>query len=497
MELLQPYIPNERDGLKNTHRLKVYCSSFKIFSFLFTSIFLVQHSGTAQNNTSYKIFERTPLSQLQIPQPASLTPAVIVSANPTPNNNAAYNPQSTGSFFNNNIQAQNQRILQMDEAMRGGEHRELPNEVQQDMREFEAASSYNEWLVRSQYYRKAYNDLLHLNPDSFSITQAVFIVENAWSDNKYSYRDLQNRLKTEVKIVRQILKNEKLDVNNNMALNYAIQKRFKQGGSFYDTRTKSMIKVQSFKYDFTDYMGKKDYRQMFVSKLLLTGKGQCHSMPLGYLMIAEQMGAKAWLSLAPEHSFIRFMDAKGNLVNFETTNSNLVSNNWLTQSSYITAQALQNKIYLDTLSQRQLYAQVLSDLLMEYLKKFNYDGFAHEMHQRILSLNPKNMSALLIDAGIKRMIAIEELQNAGMPPEAELPKYPAAYRAYTDMAEAYQRVDDLGYQQMPPEAYQAWLKSVETEKQKQEQKAIQQQVQKEIRQMKMLPKSTLIHKPKD
>lgn len=207
----------------------------------------------------------------------------------------------------------------------------------------------------------------------------------------------------------------------------------------------------------------------------------------------EQVGAKAWLSLAPEHSFVRFADARGSLVNFETTNANLVSNNWLTQSSYITAQALQNRIYLDTLSQRNLYAQMLGDLLLGYLKKFNYDGFAHEIQQRILQINPENLTALIVDANIKMQIAAAEIKRAGNPPEEKLPQYPAAYRAYLSMQQAYARVDDLGYQSMPPEAYQAWLKSFEAAKEKQENKELKEKLQKEIKLLKSLPKPKVIY----
>ena len=97
-------------------------------------------------------------------------------------------------------------------------------------------------------------------------------------------------------------------------------------------------------------------------------------------------------------------------MNFETTNGNLVSNTWLAQSGYITAQALQNKTYLDTLSQRKLYAQMLSDLLLGYLDNFSYDDFAEQMRQRILQINADNTTALIIDANIKRQIAFQKIK---------------------------------------------------------------------------------------
>jgi len=236
---------------------------------------------------------------------------------------------------------------------------------------------------------------------------------------------------------------------------------------------------------------------MFALKMLGTGKGQCHSMPLLYLMIAEELGAKAWLSLAPEHSFIRFMDANNNLLNFETTNSNLVSTTWLHQSGYINAAAIKNKIYLDTLSQRQLYAQCMADLLLGYLSKFQYDGFAETMRQKILQLNPQNMTAMLLDAKLKTNMALHKINAAGRPLEKDLHNYPDAYLAYLLMQQSYDTVDGLGFQDMPAEAYQRWLKSVDQEKKKQENIELQQRIQREIKQQKQyIPKSTIVDRPR-
>ena len=218
--------------------------------------------------------------------------------------------------------------------------------------------------------------------------------------------------------------------------------------------------------------------------MLATGKGQCHSMPLMYLMVAEQLGAKAWLSLAPQHSFIQFADNNGKLMNFETTNGSLVSSTWLAESGYINSKAVRNSTYLDTLSTKQLYAQSLSDLLLGYLQKFDYDDFAEQIRQKILEVNSNNLTAHIIEANVKTQLAIQKINAAGKPKEEDLPKYPEAYQAYLAMQTAYNKVDDLGYQDLPKEAYQKWLKSIEQEKKKQVNQQLKEQLQKEIGQLK-------------
>lgn len=351
-----------------------------------------------------------------------------------------------------------------------------------------------EWLEQTKYYRKTFDILTRITPDHYSLSDVVYLVENAFMDDTLSYNRFQNTIHIYATLVKQILKREKLDTTDNVALNYGIQKLFSQANLLYNPKTNQSITVPPFKYDFNDFRGRQDFRNVFASKLLRTGKGQCHSLPLIYLCIAQELGAKAWLSLAPQHSFIQFADKKGKLVYFETTNGSLVSRTWMTQSGYITAKAIQNKTYLDTLSAKQLYAQCLADLLIGYNTKFRYDGYADQIEQAILHLNPNNLTAMVIDANNKTAIALDKIAAAGHPKQTDLIKHPDAYNAYLAMAAAYKKVDDLGYQEMPNDAYQHWLKSIDQEKSRQENREVKQRMQQEIQSLKRM-RSRVINNP--
>lgn len=234
---------------------------------------------------------------------------------------------------------------------------------------------------------------------------------------------------------------------------------------------------------------------MFVSKLMRTRTGQCHSLPLFFLCVAEQLNAKAWLSLSPNHSFIQYFDEEGHRYNFEPTNGNLVTQTWLMQSTYINSTALKNKTYLDTLSSRKLYAQCLSDLLMGHLMKIGYNQFSDHLANQILVIDPANVTALMTQANYYYYIFRDELKAAGNPPESNYPAYPRLDGAFKRMQEARQKVEQTGFQEMPEEAYQKWLKSLELEKQQQQHKAEQQRLQQQIKQLKNI-KSTIINQPK-
>lgn len=367
------------------------------FGTLLLTITLAWTQVNGQQPIKYDFFNKQPLGQIQIapPQPFQFTPVDVnnFSAKQNANFPIQPNPLLAGQ---SSIEQQNRQILQQHNMLPGPTNaRQVQQmaEVERDLMETEFYRKHVEWMNKTQSYKQAFNALAQLNPDSFSLTKAMFLVENAFLDSKLSYEQFQNAIKLRAQHVKQILKRENLNAKNDIALNYGIQKLFSQANAYYNSKTKQTVNIPPFKYDFEDFRGEKDYTKMFVYKMLATGKGQCHSMPLMYLMVAEQLGAKAWLSLAPQHSFIQFEDNNGKLMNFETTNGSLVSSIWLAQSGYINSKAVKNNTYLDTLSTKQLYAQSLSGLLLGYLHKFDYDDFAEQIRQKILQVNPNNLTA--------------------------------------------------------------------------------------------------------
>lgn len=507
----QAHLQGSQSQRRKTQPCKRACLHPRCPSYISLCIFNLLALGLTsiygQTPNSLTIFNRPTLSQLiqlpSTPQPATFQQIDINSfSRPT---NQQTQPYSTNPLLNNNnsIEQQNQLLLQQYNMLPGqisDEKRAAINSsIEQDIKDFrnpQQDNRYMEWLAKSQSYRQAFNELSKLNPNSFSITKAVFTVENAFFNNKYNYADFENVLKQSADLVKQILKRENLSPKSNTALNYGIMKLYQQNNTYYNSKTKRTITLKPLRYDFTDFMGKIDYTKMFTIKLLSTGKGQCHSLPLLYLMLAEQLGAKAYLSLAPQHSFIQFVDFKGNIMNFETTNGNLVSSNWLLQSGYINANALKSKVYLDTLSQRKLYAQCLADLLLGYESKFGYDDFTELIRQKIMQVNPDNMTANIIESNIKLQIAARKINEAGKPNESDLPNYPEAYQAYLNMQAAYDKIEGLGFQDMPPEAYQRWLKSIQQEKKKQETKEMQEKMKREIEYLKKV-KTTITDRTRD
>jgi hypothetical protein len=358
-------------------------------------------------------------------------------------------------------------------------------DIRKDVEDLDKGNAQREYLQATKIYRDAYSKLLQLNPENFSLADAVFITENAFYNNTISYAQYSNAIHHRVNLVRQILKREKLDTSNQLALNYGIQQLYQRDNGYYFADRNTTMNVPKLKYDFDDFMGDKDWSKMFVSKLIATNSGQCHSMPLLYLMIAQQLKAKAWLSISPQHSFIQFPDDNGNLLFYETTNGNIVSAQWMIQSGYINATAIKNKTFLDTFSQKQLWVYCLSDLLMGYMDKFGYDEFATQMRKKIEQLEPKNLTALIIDENEITKRTMRMIRAAGVKGVDDLPNHPNEYAAYKEMHAAYAKIDGTGYQDMPKEAYERWLKTIEDEKTKQENQEINRLISEQLKKAKV------------
>src|SRR5690606_15093546 len=240
------------------------------------------------------------------------------------------------------------------------------------------------------YYR-AYDNLAKFDPENYSITDAVFIVENAYNNNDRNFHAAyQGQIQKATNIIRQQIKKSGIEESDNVAKNLSIFKYFAQ-----DSKQNGKVVHKAVKYDFDDYMGAKDYTKMFVSKLMKTNTGQCHSMPLLYLILVEQIGAEAYVVMSPNHSYIRFKDDDGETLSVELTNGMFSANSFVLNSGYIKAEALKNKLYMQNLTKKEVLSQTYVDLASGYIHKFGYDEFVAKVLNKALELNSNNINATL------------------------------------------------------------------------------------------------------
>jgi len=313
----------------------------------------------------------------------------------------------------------------------------------------------------------------------FNIKEANFTVENAFYENTGNIQEFD-------KLVKQIgqFLNWKMDElgynkNSNLAKNLILFRFFTDT---LEIKSKN-LKHLPINYDFDDYMGHEDWTKMFVEKLLETNAGQCHSLPLLYLILAEEIGAKAQLSYSPNHTYIKFQDDNGKWHNIELTNGMLTTDAFVLQSGYIKAEALQNKIYMQPLTQKQLISHSLFDLAKGYAIKYCYDEFVEQVINKALELDPNNINAHMVKSDfhtihfryIENQLGINE-QNY----KQKLNQYPKAKEIFLTRNKQYDKVDNLGYENMPAAAYEKWLNSLSDAKQQQQSKEMLHDLNKSI-----------------
>lgn len=316
----------------------------------------------------------------------------------------------------------------------------------------------------ADFYEPAYQELAKMLDGRYplSFKRAVFLTENAYFDNRLSYQEFSEQI-TALATVCRLLKTtndpyllyDRSD-KENVARNAAIFLMMKDS-----TRLRKGTTLPPFRYDFEDFDGDDDWRKMFVSKLLVTHKGNCHSLPYLYKILADETGAQTWLSLAPNHVYLKQHNRQDGWYNTELTSYTFPIDAWLTASGYISRETIISGIYMDTLTAKQNLVLCLVDLAKGYERKVGRvaaEPFVSKCATLALQHFPHYINAQLLQAESLR----HKFEHQTTPPEAQ--------QVYAAMEAAYTRIFETGYREMPAQMYADWLQSVKTEKQKYQKK---------------------------
>ncbi len=209
---------------------------------------------------------------------------------------------------------------------------------------------------------------------------------------------------------------------------------------------------EPFTYNFDDYAGNEDWSNMFVSNLMQTKKGNCHSMPLLYKMIMDSLGEKSWLALAPNHMYIKAWNKRAGWYNIELTCGDFPTDAWLTTHGYVHLDAIRNGCYMDTLSLKQSIALCLVDLAQGYIRKYGAGNgkFVMECCDTALEYFPNYLNAWHIKADLLTRTYLEMEDKTS----------DTALKLKEKMTAIYAHIHELGYRKMPVEMYMSWLYSL-------------------------------------
>jgi hypothetical protein len=284
--------------------------------------------------------------------------------------------------------------------------------------------------------------------------RAVFICENTYDNNRLSEEKFNSfinhskliiQLWSRVNPINNYHQTDSINFQNNFAIYH-----------FLKDTTKLIVRNEEYfhlplTYDFDDFFGYNDWSNMFVTKLLASHKGNCHSLPYLYKILADELGATCWLSLAPNHMYIKNRCQKIGWYNTELTSGEFPIDAWIATSGYVPVDAIRNGIYMDTLSNQQAIALCVLDLAKGYESqtKNYYDGFILKCCDLVLQYHPLNVQAILLKA--------ETLKRLYMQYQKEDSR---SKNYYQQMEILYTQLFNLGYREMPEKMYMQWLRSV-------------------------------------
>ena len=432
-------------------------------------ILLILAIGIFQNGNaqSIGIIDPTP----KVPKVATLKVPNVVKTNygiktlKTPN---IYNP-------NLSIQQRNQMLIQQADTQIQQRRIQSRQLVQEAISEFETNNTngtninYNlpskAHLKGTEHYRKVYKELLAMNKNDYSVKDITFKVENAYYENTKNKEKFNNTISEIGKFLLEKMDDFGYDKKSNVAKNFILFK------FFADTLQikKKDLKHLPIMYDFEDIMGKKDFSKMFVTKLLRANTGNCNSMPRLYLILAEEIGAEAFLSFSPHHSYIRFKDEEENWFNVELTNQMFSTETMILNSGFIKAEALNNGLFMRSLSKKEHFAHMLIEFANGYTHKYGYDDFVLKVTNKALELYPNLLTGHfhLSNYNSQNFENVAKQLNINPRDKQDLQKiknYPKAIELLKKVQQEYNLIDNLGYEFITEAQYKNWIISLQKEK---------------------------------
>lgn len=399
---------------------------------------------------------------IKTPTPATIQPNVIGSPSQTPN----YSPTNINQ--NNQLDQYEKDKLQIQQ-QNSDKYETLYNESATMPIQYDLPSRASSTDAES--FRQASEKLNRMlsGAEPRNLKQAIFAIENAYFGGKLDYQKFDKEIQDLITIAKLKAAQDGYNWKNPQTRNIMLFRVMADTLKIKSPSQESNITSYPMQYDFEDYMGKQDWSKMFVSKLLASKLGQCHSLPLLYLILCEETGTQANLAFSPSHTYAKFKDQSGNWHNLELTNGRIVSDAFILGSGYVTAEALKNRIYMETLTKEQTVAQCLADLAKEYTQKYGYDSFVSQCVDTTLKYDPANIFARQVKSDYQTARFYYVVNQAGRPtPDILKARYPKIYQLLEERNKTYQIIDASGYQEMPEQAYREWLSSVNKEKEKQE-----------------------------
>ena len=305
------------------------------------------------------------------------------------------------------------------------------------------------------YFEQAVKDIESMlsGKAPLSFKRAVFLVENAFYEGSLNWEHYNQ----EIKRISVLLKN--------MVIAKGVQ-HYKTGGNWaiFTFMTDSIPENNfcPYQYDYDNFMSDLDHESFMVTKLLDKKKGNCHSLPYLYKILADELGVEACISMVPMHLYVKHRDEQGRWWNLEMTNGTFSRSSFLMETFNVTETAIQSGLYMKSLTDEESVAFCLYDLLNYYEWKTGKisDSFIRKTYTLGLKHYPISLLLLWKMNDIRGRLE-NAMASEGITYIKEITfEQPKSLEILQELHQMIVYLDQIGYTNLTDEQYEARINDI-------------------------------------
>ncbi len=311
------------------------------------------------------------------------------------------------------------------------------------------------------YFKIAVDEIVEMlnGKKPLSFKRAVFLSENAYYNGTLNWTIFCN----DIDAIKYKVSN--MIVAKNL-------QRYKTAGNWaVFTFMMDSIKENDFKpykYDFENFMGDKDYLSFMVANLLKTKRGNCHSLPYLYKILADEVNVEAFLALAPMHIFIKHKDEQTKWWNLELTSGTFSRTSFIIESFNVSDAGMESGLYMKPLTDKESVALCLADILDYYEKKTHIysDNLVRKSYTEGLKYYPNSNLQLAKRDDIKYRLD-KAMRAKGLNSYKKLKPFPDLQKQFASLESTSNFIKKIGYSKMTSQQYKEKIVSIKTVQQSQ------------------------------
>lgn len=300
-------------------------------------------------------------------------------------------------------------------------------------------------------FDNAYNEIKQMLDGKIPISfkKAIFLTENAFHEGQLDEKWYNKKIDTIERQCREMIAAKGLQGKSTSG-NWAIFGYMKQPIPYNNNQTCT--------YDIENFTSKNPQSQ-FVYSLLKTKKGTCHSLPLLYLLLAQDLKAGAYLVSAPMHLFIKHKDQYGEWWNLELTGGGYSRTSFIVESFQITDKQMESGFYMKAWNAKQTLAYFLEDLNNYYEDKTGiyYDNFTLKVAELGLKYLPASGHLLAKSEVIKYKLD-KDMGRFGIHDYSRITPYPNLVKERQNYLSLKTQIAATGYKPVSEEWYRGMVK---------------------------------------